>query len=118
MIKPVPQHRWTWVNGKLVSANSRCWFCGCVLFGRPQHNPNFRTVEHLQPLSRGGSRLSKENLVWACKKCNNSKSALTLEEYRTKCHIQLFWGEEQAWSYPTKELQLLYQRQQMGPRET
>lgn len=40
------------------------------------------TVDHIIPKSRGGSSESY-NLVWACKRCNNEKGALTPEEYKT-----------------------------------
>lgn len=40
-------------------------------------------VEHLVPRSRGGSnRIS--NLVWSCRKCNDLKDNLTLEEFLAK----------------------------------
>lgn len=39
------------------------------------------TLEHKQPLSRGGTN-AKENLAIACKKCNYSKNNKTEEEFR------------------------------------
>jgi predicted GTPase len=38
------------------------------------------TADHLIPLSRGGTNRI-ENLVISCKRCNNEKGSMTLEEY-------------------------------------
>ena len=40
------------------------------------------TADHCVPRSRGGAS-EPYNLVWACKRCNNEKGALTPEEYAT-----------------------------------
>lgn len=42
--------------------------------------PDEITKDHLVPVSRQGSR-DKSNIVFACKRCNNEKGALTPEEY-------------------------------------
>lgn len=42
---------------------------------------NKATVEHLVPRSRGGTS-DPENIVYACKFCNNQKGSLTPEEYQ------------------------------------
>ena len=41
-------------------------------------DPAELTKDHEPPLSRGGS---KDQWVWACKKCNNQKGSLTAEEF-------------------------------------
>ena len=59
--------------------DGKCAYCGsdCKL-----------EIEHLVPKSRGGSnRVS--NLVMACRKCNESKSTKTLEEFLSKKPAQL-----------------------------
>lgn len=38
------------------------------------------TVDHRQPISRGGS-LGRDNIVGACKACNEAKGAFTEEEF-------------------------------------
>ena len=40
-------------------------------------------VDHLIPLSKGGSD-DPSNLVWSCRKCNSSKSDLTVSEWEAK----------------------------------
>ena len=51
----------------------RCVYCGSTV-------KKDLTIDHVIPSSKGG--LNKwENLVTACKRCNNEKSDLTLEEY-------------------------------------
>lgn len=57
----------------------RCRFCGCTLDGKGQ-------IEHLTPLSRGGSN-NPSNLTLSCLKCNYEKTKKTLEEY-------LAWRQE------------------------
>ena len=42
--------------------------------------PREYSIDHKTPLSRGGKTV-KENLVVCCKKCNQEKGALTVEEY-------------------------------------
>lgn len=50
--------------------NGDCAYCG----------KKGEEVEHLLPRSRGGTnRIS--NLVWSCRKCNEKKGTLTLEEF-------------------------------------
>ncbi len=45
-----------------------------------QFPPSEMTVEHEPPVSRQ-KECGESKKVWACKKCNNQKSALTAEEY-------------------------------------
>jgi len=45
---------------------SYCWWCGQGLL------PEKLTIEHLRPLSRGGSN-SIENLRLACTQCNSKR---------------------------------------------
>ncbi len=57
-----------------------CYFC------RKKFPPQELTMDHLQPLARGGTS-SKGNLVTACKECNNKKKnllPLEWEEYMDK----------------------------------
>jgi 5-methylcytosine-specific restriction enzyme A len=59
------------------TAPGRCYYCGSTV------SYEELTMDHLVPLSRGG-RSSKENLVPACKSCNNKKKImipLEWEEY-------------------------------------
>lgn len=45
------------------------------------------TIEHKQPLSKGGKR-NKDNEVGACRTCNNAKGNLTEAQYLSKIAIQ------------------------------
>lgn len=56
--------------------NYTCVYCGSNV-------RKFLTLDHVVPRSKGGQD-SWENLVTACKRCNNEKSDLTLEEYGKK----------------------------------
>ena len=64
-----------WWHNKIASGV--CYFC------RRKFQPAELTMDHLQPLARGGTS-SKGNLVPACKECNNKKKnllPLEWEEY-------------------------------------
>lgn len=76
-------------NAKLVlyvRANGRCWFCGEDI---PLQDG---TIDHLVPVQQGGCS-TWENLVYACKPCNQAKGHLSLDAYREVCGVEEFWGE-------------------------
>ena len=52
----------------ILRDNGRCQYCG-----RP-HRHDELTIDHIVPISRGG-RNSWDNVVTACKKCNNRKGS-------------------------------------------
>ncbi|GAA1309957.1 HNH endonuclease [Brachybacterium tyrofermentans] len=56
-----------------------CAYCGRSVSKRPPCEALLATVDHIQPVSRGGES-SWWNLVSACKECNNRKGALTPSE--------------------------------------
>jgi CRISPR/Cas system Type II protein with McrA/HNH and RuvC-like nuclease domain len=45
-----------------------------------------RTKDHVIPKSKGG-KLSKDNKVFACRKCNRNKGDLTIEEWIEKLKV-------------------------------
>lgn len=59
-----------------------CWYCGKVLvFGfelgednpQPDHDPRpIATIDHLRPISQGGSN-ENHNLILACRPCHNER---------------------------------------------
>ena len=51
-----------------------CAYCGVKL------SRYTATIDHVIPLSRGGTDF-KWNLVWCCKKCNQSKGSKLLSEW-------------------------------------
>jgi hypothetical protein len=61
--------------------NHECVYCG-------SNDKKSLTLDHVIPQSKGGLD-SWENLVTACKKCNNEKDSLTIEE----------WGKEEPKPY-------------------
>lgn len=62
-VKAYLRHKW----------DDQCAYCG----------KKGEEVEHLVPRSRGGSNRIA-NLVWSCRKCNEKKDSLTLEEFLAK----------------------------------
>ena len=68
-----------------------CFYCGKPL------DIATRTIDHVIPRSRGGSN-RKENLVPACRPCNEAKGALTIKEYREQVRPgRPFHGEREVW---------------------
>ena len=61
---------------KLWDAGRQCAYCNRWI-------RHFRaaTVDHVEPLSQGGSRKGQDNLVLCCKQCNWAKGARTPEEW-------------------------------------
>jgi 5-methylcytosine-specific restriction endonuclease McrA len=54
--------------------NFLCFYCGAKL------RPANRTLDHKLPLSRGGTN-TIDNVVPACRPCNQRKHRLTTEEF-------------------------------------
>lgn len=60
----------------LVVQKNKCFYC--------EHDlTEYKAVEHLTPLSRGGDN-QNWNLVYSCQRCNARKRTKTLEEYAIK----------------------------------
>ncbi len=56
------------------TASGKCYYCGC----QTEHKD--LTMDHIVPLGRGG-RSTKDNLVPACKDCNNKKKNMLPVEW-------------------------------------
>lgn len=69
-IKPARRH--------LLAIDPYCHYCRCEL------NEEDSTLDHKQPKSKGGSN-ERNNLVLACRECNNRKADLTYEEFLDGC---------------------------------
>lgn len=63
------------VMPKSQNGQFQCVYCGVGL-----HFKNF-TVDHVVPMSRGGSKRDPMNQAPCCKNCNNYKGPLTAAEY-------------------------------------
>lgn len=54
---------------------NRCYYCRCLF-----SEQRYRTIEHIIPVSRGGSK-HDSNLAWTCHVCNGEKASMTGVEY-------------------------------------
>lgn len=54
---------------------TRCYYCRCKFSVE-----RYRTIEHIVPVSRGGSK-HDSNLAWTCSVCNFEKDCMTGREY-------------------------------------
>lgn len=74
----------------MAASEGRCWYCGChMTFG---NEGTAITREHLLPRARGGNN-KPDNIVGACRSCNVSKQAKTVEEFRVYRGGIAFYGE-------------------------
>ena len=73
----------------------RCWYCG-KHFTEDMYSAGKVHIEHQIPKSMGGSN-DKENLVFACEKCNCQKNDSTINEYRQRLRNKMIakFGNEQ-----------------------
>ena len=62
----------------------RCHYCGTKMVPLPPIKtdrqptlPRHATIDHVNPLSNGGPRKAKSNLVYACLSCNQRKANST-----------------------------------------
>jgi len=76
----------------MEASGGRCWYCGCQMTFGGAGVGNSITREHLLPRARGGSNRA-ENIVAACRACNVSKQAKTVEEFRVYRGGVVFYSE-------------------------
>ena len=58
-----------------------CYLCGDdVLFSYNFNHPKYPTIEHVVPISKGGTH-SWDNVKVACRECNTYKSATLIDDY-------------------------------------
>jgi 5-methylcytosine-specific restriction endonuclease McrA len=63
-----------------------CSYCGVPVrrLAKGLHGaPDLATLDHVQPRSQGG-RLSLDNLVLACRACNNARGTQDAERFRAE----------------------------------
>jgi 5-methylcytosine-specific restriction endonuclease McrA len=72
-----------WLEECCESQNWRCAYCGRSMRRKARKDKPWltATLDHVLPVSRGG-RNQRANLVAACLGCNQSKGALTADEFR------------------------------------
>ena len=67
---------------KLIERDGgRCYLCGDdVLFSYHYNDPKYPTIEHVIPITKGGTH-SWDNVMVACRDCNTRKKTKSLEDY-------------------------------------
>lgn len=81
----------------------RCYYCDRAMaqpHKRHEAPDRLRTLEHLQPVARGGLKYDCFNLTLACHYCNNAKGDLT--EFEFALFVATFGA------YPTPAFKLSY----------
>ena len=67
-------------NPRVSRGRRSCYYCSCLFNWDDPTSDYYPSREHKQPKSRGGKW--KGNVVLACRRCNNEKGDLTVEEYK------------------------------------
>lgn len=85
--------------------NGKCYYCGHKMYLPPYSDRNrpmdfFQyimqvSIEHIQPRSKGGYWLGKENIALACIGCNWTKNNMTEKQFKNK--IALGYKVPQPW---------------------
>jgi 5-methylcytosine-specific restriction endonuclease McrA len=63
-----------------IRDNYHCVYCNKDL---KNVSPNERTLDHIVPVSKGGSNKST-NLITSCKKCNSSRRNISIYKFTNK----------------------------------
>lgn len=88
---------WADKRAEVFSRDNRtCQYCG-------ETDLDFPTVDHVHPLSRGGSNLL-ENLVTACEACNGEKANMTMDEWNVAKKARLLPPSPERKPYTLKSL--------------
>lgn len=61
-------------------SDKKCFYCKIEMVFKGRQNGKFMTVEHLTPKSHGG-KLTLDNCVAACLKCNRARGNKNLFEW-------------------------------------
>ena len=68
-------------NSILAEQENRCFYCGKLMLAvGSQYDPDYYTVEHINPVSNGGFH-ELSNVVYVCNGCNHSKCAKLVENW-------------------------------------
>ena len=60
---------------------------GICAYCHYQHNPDRLTIDHILPITKGGSN-NISNICLACWRCNLTKHARTLEEWVNRWYLR------------------------------
>jgi 5-methylcytosine-specific restriction endonuclease McrA len=91
---------------KLFGLTTDCIYCGLQFEKRSTDRTKRKTIDHLIPISKGGSH-AEYNLVICCQSCNSAKSSKDFSD----------WVEELAEPYKSKCLKLYQQRFKCKPEQ-
>lgn len=90
-----------WKAKQWIVQQGKCWWCVRLMVTHDPEHPRYATREHLHARSLGGTN-APENLVLACKKCNNGRQdgrgqaqqvALNIKSRRSvENHVRLLLG--------------------------
>lgn len=73
------------IHRVLSSHGDTCYICGlAVIMSLPEYSERSATLDHVVPLSRGGTLTGVHNLRIVHKNCNNWKADRTIEELGIK----------------------------------
>lgn len=70
--------------------DGKCYYCNGPMTFRDPYADSCCTIDHKVPRIRGGTisvRSYRDNVVAACRKCNQDKDVLTAEEYALYPHL-------------------------------
>lgn len=73
----MPKHK---PNRHISRGRRRCYYCQCAFDWDDPSSEFYPTKEHKQPRSKGGK--NGQNIVLACRPCNNEKGDMTVREFR------------------------------------
>jgi 5-methylcytosine-specific restriction endonuclease McrA len=76
----------------METSGGHCWYCGVLLTYGGAGVGSSITRDHLVPRARGGSN-RPDNIVAACRSCNVSKQAKSVEDFRAYRGGVVFHGE-------------------------
>ncbi len=67
---------WLRIRRQILAQGRPCWLCGQDIDpSLPRQHPWSFTVDHIQPLSRGGSARDLDNLAPAHARCNSRRGS-------------------------------------------
>lgn len=68
------------IKKRIETNGTRCHYCGCELNFTDPASPQYRTLDHKHPLSKGGKN-RYYNVVLACHACNIAKGNMVYREF-------------------------------------